>query len=254
VKIWLYCLFGNEQRLMPYFLRHYAQECDRLIMLDGGSIDGTRAIISACPNAVIQASPFTNERYDEIEWVNWMSIKYREARFSADWVLVVDADEFLYSGIPLSTALSDYRTLYGVRAIRCQGYQMLSRSFPADNGAQLVDMVTDGIPDRIYNKLAAFDPMLDVTWSVGRHTAAAPGYEPLQDGLKLLHYRYFGDEYLTERNRLNYARRSADDIVHNRGYHGAPDHNGRYSAAWFKSMMAQAERVTDGELLHSGRA
>ena len=90
MTIWLYCLFGNEELLMPYFLRHYAPQVDRLFMLDGNSDDATRAVIAACPNASIEASPFIDGGYDEYALVDYLSEKSREARGRADWAEVVD--------------------------------------------------------------------------------------------------------------------------------------------------------------------
>lgn len=52
MNIHLYCICRNEAPLMPYFLRHYSHWVDRMTFLDGGSNDGTRGIISDCPNAV----------------------------------------------------------------------------------------------------------------------------------------------------------------------------------------------------------
>ena len=238
---WLYCLFGNEEQLMPYFLRHYAPQVDRLVMLDGGSTDGSRELIEACPNAEVQDSPFKDGGYDEYAFVDYIAGKCREARGAADWAVVVDADEFLYASEGLHAALAEYRRQY-VRAVKAIGYQMVAAEFPTGDG-QLTDLVCSGVRDQEYDKLVAFDPELNVIWSPGRHGHRINAWVH-QMGLKLLHYRYFGTDWLAERNAQNYARRSESDIDAGRGFHCAPDHTGKYSPEWWKRAASMAEDVT----------
>lgn len=240
MTIWLYSLFGSEEQLMPYFLRHYAPEVDRLVMLDGGSTDGSRTIIGACPKAEIRESPFVHGGYDEYACTAYLAEQAATARGKADWALVVDADEFLYSPLGLRAALDSYRAA-GMRAVKATGYQMTADKFPATDG-QLTDLVRSGVPDPEYDKLASFDPACGVIWSPGRHNyrCSATVYQP---GMKLLHYRYFGADWLRERNAQNYARRGVLDINANRGFHCAPDHTGKYSLAWWQAAAQLAKEV-----------
>ena len=60
MTIWLYSLFGQEQMMMPYFLRYYAPQVDRLIMLSGGTDEETRAHGVGMPRMPrFTASPFS---------------------------------------------------------------------------------------------------------------------------------------------------------------------------------------------------
>ena len=245
MTIYLYCLFGNEEQLMPYFLRHYAPQVDRLFMLDGGCTDGSKALIEACPNAEIQESPFAHGGYDELAFVDYLAEKCREARIKgvsspADWVIAVDADEFLYDPRGLRFALDEYRR-HGRRAVKALGYQMVADKFP-DGDKQLTSLIRAGTYDPEYDKLAAFDPAVNVSWTFGRHNYRAD-CQVYQPGLKLLHYRYFGEQYFTERNARNYPRRTSGDIAANRGYHCAPEHTGKYSLGWWKHAASIAEDV-----------
>ncbi|RPI29789.1 MAG: glycosyltransferase family 2 protein [Chloroflexota bacterium] len=237
---WLFCLFGNEEQLMPYFLRHYAPQVDQLIMLDGGSTDGSRALIRACPNAEVQDSPFRQGGYDEYACVDFLARKTHNARGRADWVLIVDADEFVYTPQGLPSALAELRR-QGGRAVKATGYQMVAETFPASAGA-LTDLVRKGVRDPEYDKLVAFDPCLDVSWSPGRHNCRI-GAPVAQPGMMLLHYRYFGEAYLRDRNARIFARRGADDIAKGRAYHSAPDHQGKYSLTWWQHAASVAEDV-----------
>jgi len=251
MTIWLYCLFGEESKMMPFFLRHYAPQVDKLIMLDGDSDQETRAMILQQPHAIIQPTPFLDRKYDDLEFVRYIERLYKEARGHADWVMVVDVDEFLYfDGKPIRKALENLRA-FGFRAVQPYGYQMVADEFPEDDGRQLPEIITNGFQDRIYNKMLAFDPALDVRWSVGRHSCAiGDGYQPYMFG-KLLHYRWFGEQYHIERNARNHARKSQGDLDMNRGYHVSPDYTeGRYSAKWFMANALQAENVTGTELVY----
>ena len=246
MTIWLYCLFGKESLIMPFFLRHYAPQVDKLIMLDGDSDPKTKEMILRVPHAVIRDTPFRDSRYDDVEFVRYAEKLYREARGRADWVLLVDMDEFIwFDGAPIRRKLENMRAL-GIRAVQFEGWQMIKEDgFPEDNGRPLTEIVTEGFRDHIYDKMLAFDPMLDIRWSVGRHSCAiSDGQQPYKFG-KLLHYRWFGEQYHIQRNARNHARKSQADLDANRGYHTRPDYNeGRYSAKWFKSMIPQAENVT----------
>jgi len=243
VTIWLYSLFGKEQMMMPYFLRYYAPQVDRLIMLSGGTDEETRAMVWQYKNAEVHRSPFSETNYDDQAFIEYAQERYKEARGHADWVVWVDVDEFLYTPIPLRDALDHYRG-GEIHAVQCDGYQMVAPSFPEYTGEPLTSLVKVGAYDKIYNKVCAFDPMLDVRWSVGRHSCDIDGLFPTPTGMKLLHYRYFGDEWLKARNARNHARRSQKDIETGCGYHVAPDYDGgRYSAAWYKQILEHGEEV-----------
>jgi len=241
VTTWLYSLFGREPLMMPYFLRYYAPQVDRLIMLSGGTDEETRAMVWQYKNAEVHRSPFSETNYDDQAFIEYAQERYKEARGHADWVIWVDVDEFVYSVDPLRGSLEEYRRT-GIRAIICHGYQMIADAPPTADD-QLTNLVRRGVADKIYNKVCAFDPELDITWSVGRHSCHIEGYNPAWTGMKLLHYRYFGADYLRERNARNHGRRSQADIVTGRGYHTAPDNTGRYSPAWYEQAALQAEEV-----------
>jgi len=244
VTIWLYALCGEEADILPYFLRHYENQVDRIILLDGGMDEATVDVAMLRWNFPhIEECPFTHGGYDDRLFVEYAAEKYKEARRHADWVVWVDVDEFLYTPIPLRDALDHYRG-GEIHAVQCDGYQMVAPSFPEYTGEPLTSLVKVGAYDKIYNKVCAFDPMLDVRWSVGRHSCDIDGLFPTPTGMKLLHYRYFGDEWLKARNARNHARRSQKDIETGCGYHVAPDYDGgRYSAAWYGEILKQGREV-----------
>jgi hypothetical protein len=244
LTIWLYCIFGNEAQLMPYFLRHYAPLVDRLIMLDAMSDDGSADMARSCSNAVVQPSAIGGT-LDSIVVSKYSSEKAREARGKADFVLWVDCDEFLYSPIPLRELLRGYKA-QSLRAIKATGYQMLADEFPI-GADQLTSIVRRGVRDAEYDKMAIFDPILDVTWSPGHHNCYISGAVAHQSNeVKLLHYRYFGEDYLKARNARNYAHISAEEIKAGRGYQVYPGYeSGKYSLAWYRHAQTVAKDVIE---------
>lgn len=247
MKIWLYCIFSNEAELLPFFLRHYAPQVDRLIMFDNGSTDNSRALIHAYKNGEVFKYPSNQAVMDSVGMTYFASHKYREARGQADWVLWVDCDEFLWSGpIALRELLRGYQQ-QGIRAVQSVGYQMLSNEFPTSD-APLTDQIRYGIADREYDKVSAFDPALDVTWRPGRHVCNIDGNVTAYRGeLRLLHYRFIGLDFWQRRNAYNYAHRSEAEIASNRSYHAAPEHTGKYSLAWYQNAMAYMSDVVTQE-------
>lgn len=248
--IWLYCVFSNEAALLPYFLRHYAPQVDRLIMFDNGSTDNSCALIRGYDNATLREYPLADRAtMDSVSGAQFASTHYHQARGAADWVLWVDADEFLWSGpLPLREMLRIYRE-QGIRAVRSCGYQMLSDTFPTGD-KPLTEQITTGIRDSEYDKVAAFDPALNIRFRPGRHNCRIDGLEAAHQGeVKLLHYRYLGLDYLQRRNAYNAANLSAAEQQAGRSYHVASNHQGKYSADWYQRAMAYAADVVSTNLV-----
>ena len=89
---------------------------------------------------------------------------WKEARCNAEWVIYVDADEFLYHEDML-TLLRSYLA-DGVEVPQIRGYTMFSREFPTTTG-QIYDQVKAGVPDDVWNKPAIFRRFMH--WTMGRH-------------------------------------------------------------------------------------
>jgi glycosyltransferase involved in cell wall biosynthesis len=250
VKVWLYCLIYNEEILLPYFLRHYGPMVDRLIFFDMDSTDYSREIISTCPLAEIRRPPF--EAIDDKAVADFSSNAYREARGQADWVVWVDCDEFIHPVVSLREKLAD-RLGHGVQALAADGYQMVADAPPSGDG-QLTEAVRRGFRDVIWDKVCVFDPAIDLHWRPGRHEATiSREAEVEKSAVKLLHYRYLGDEYLRARNARNFNRMTLENIASGRGYQVYPDYrSGRYSLSWFQKMKALAVDVV-GEIAETAR-
>lgn len=242
--IWLYSVFSNEAQILPFFLRHYAPQVDRLILFDNASTDNSRALIAAYLNAEIHDYPAPRPIMDSVGAAQFASTRYHEARGYADWVLWVDCDEFLYSnGTTLREALRQ-ASEQNIRAVRAFGYQMMSDQFPAED-APLTDQIRSGTRDPEYDKVAAFDPNINIRFRPGRHNCRINNAIGVQTGLKLLHYRYLGETYFKRRNAYNYANLSEGERQAGRSYHVASNHEGKYSLRWFQHALSIATDVME---------
>ena len=82
----------NEERMLPYMLRHYQTFARRIRVYDGRSTDRTRAIAMAMGAEVID--------WDTKDCLNdQMALELKNSCWKgsdADWIGLFDADELLY--------------------------------------------------------------------------------------------------------------------------------------------------------------
>lgn len=255
VTCWLYCIFSNEEKLLPFFLRHYALQVDRMILFDNASTDNSRDIINVYQSSYAKIDVFNYPAdravMDSVQAAQFANEKYKEVRGCADFVLWVDCDEFLWSGpVSLRESLRGYKQ-ENIRAIQAQGYQMVSDVFPAGD-APITDQIHYGIRDAEYDKVCIFDPELNLQWRPGRHVCnIAENVTAYQTAIKLLHYRYLCLEFFQRRNAYNYGNRSEAEIQAGRSYHAASNHQGKYSVAWYRQAQAFASDVVSFNLVEA---
>jgi hypothetical protein len=142
---------------------------------------------------------------------------YRESRGLARWVIVVDMDELLYHPA-LPQVLRDYEAA-GVTLPKVQAYQMVHPSEPCTTG-QLYEEITEGFPDRFYNRRAIFHPDIDIRYRPGCDHGCDPAGPILESNtaeLKLLHFNFFGPDRWVRKYQERAARMSMDSRLHRWG-------------------------------------
>lgn len=254
MTIWLYCVCRDEALLMPYLLRHYGPWVDKLIFYDAGSTDGTREMIEAerlkmgDGKVELRDWPGSDALADD-ELQCFSSEQWREARGKADWVVWIDADEFLVrtedggrrSESGAMRALLARYLVEGITVPHVEGYTMVSTVPPSGQG-QIYDEIRTGFPDEPWSKPAIFQPRVEMKYNPGRHSMNTTDFVPVRGEkveIKLLHYRALGIAYVRARHARNWARVPARCREHSYGVNTEPGHAGHHGASWFEEMIGR---------------
>lgn len=187
----VYTVCWNEEKILPFFFRHYGTFASRIFVYDNNSTDGTSDIIDACDIAE-RISFDTKDRHDNRRLIDIKNNAYKRSRGTADYVVVVDADEFLFHPDILSVIAEGKRN--GATLFRTIGYNMTAWRFPKGS-APLVAQVHRGVPSSIYAKTCIFDPRLSINYDLGAHSCQPDGHDVEYyqgEELLLLHYHYVG--------------------------------------------------------------
>ena len=217
-------IFGfNEERILKYAFRHYATFCERMVLHDAFSTDGSRALAKSAGAEIVDwdtKGEINDELLMKEKNICWLGTK-------ADWVIVVDADElvFLPEGDMVLQTYIDHQT----PVVKLHGFEMLSLKYPTTEG-QIYDEVFMGSPEPQYgSKPALFTPHLvkSISFGAGAHDCTAE----LHDGTQfvspsvptlpptwLLHYHHIGPtKDIAARYDAHRARMSAVNKAHNWG-------------------------------------
>jgi glycosyltransferase involved in cell wall biosynthesis len=210
----------NEAPLVPWFLRHYEQFADRIIVYDDKSTDGTRELLRAHPKVQLEDWQGDNG-IDETQRLEWAYRCISAMKNQCHWLMVVDFDEFIFG--PGTTAYTDIRPILagearqGVDAIQTSGFNMM---YPESKDAgipdiskheptvQLYQLIPNGVRAPVYAKTCIITPEAPVHWNMGRHRLSPECGAKFseQARLKLLHFRYLSPGYTAQRNARNWDR------------------------------------------------
>jgi glycosyltransferase involved in cell wall biosynthesis len=164
MKIWAYVTVWNEEKMLPYYLRHYSKFCERIIVLDNQSTDSTLMICKEYPNVDVREYNTSNTFNDYVH----LDLKHRcitEAKGKADYIIVSDCDEFIYH-----PNIIEFLKENKSAVIFPAGFQMVSNYFPTGDG-QIYDEIKDGVPDPWYSKPILINPnkIKKLEWIEGCH-------------------------------------------------------------------------------------
>jgi hypothetical protein len=208
--IHLYAICWNDEKMLPFFFRHYDPLVARYYIFDNGSTDTTLDLLRANPKVVLGEFVVKGRSLveDAQEFCNHC---WKASRGVADWVIVCDVDEHLQhpdlhaylNSLPAGTSL-----------IIPEGYQMVSETFPTP-GAHLATEIRTGARNKLLDKPEFFKPDLidEINFLPGRHTADPKGkvQTPPDTAIKLLHFKYMGLEYFKSRlSQLSTGLREGD--------------------------------------------
>lgn len=133
---------------------------------------------------------------------------WKESRGRADYVIVCDADEFIWG---------DYTQLT-CSLPASVGFNMISEKLPLHN----ITEIKTGSPDKSYSKQIMFNPnkIREINYVHGCHVNNAVGEITSHDTMQMLHYRMIGGVYrIINRHRIYLQRMSQFNHRHNMGHH-----------------------------------
>ncbi len=220
MKIHVYTLCWNEEVILPYFLRHYETIAEKIIVYDNESTDNSLNILKSHSKVEIRTYCSNDQIRDDL----YLDIKnncWKESRGQADWVIIVDTDEFIYH-VDLIVFLKE-KQLEGVTLFKPKGYMMVSEKLPSTQG-MIYEELKMGISQEASSKPVIFNPnkIEEINFSTGAHSCNPTGevklYESIGD-LKLLHYKVLSLEYLLTRARKCKERLSDINKQNNWGKH-----------------------------------
>jgi glycosyltransferase involved in cell wall biosynthesis len=193
---------------------------------DDDSTDGTIDILKAHKKVEVRRFEREHPHSFELSKCAVFNHCWKEARGSADWVIIVDCDELIFHA-RLIEYLEEQK-LSGVTLIPTLGFEMVTDQFPGPEEF-LATSRTKGAPDLQLSKPCVFDPAAieQSNFTVGQHNVRPVGRIslPAHDELMLLHYKFLGPDYLCQRYFELLARRGKVDRLRgwNRHYAKLPE-------------------------------
>jgi len=204
-----YCLARNEEKMIPYLMRHYGQ-FSKVILLESNSTDRTVEIAKS-----MGADVWSFQSKDEINDLWFLELKnncWKES--TADWVIIIDSDEFVFHPNLVKVLEETKATIFEPRL-----FNMYSKKFPTTN-KQIYNEIKYGVEDR--RKMNLFRPkeITEINYTAGCHSAKPEGNVILSDkDIKTLHMRFLSLEYVLQRNKESLRRLSELNKQMGWGFH-----------------------------------
>lgn len=223
MNITVYTIAHNEESLIPFFLSHYSQFCNKIVIYDNESTDKTVEIAKKVKNSHVEIIPIeTSNQLNDSMYIDVRSKCWVGS--DSDYVMLVDVDEFIYHRNIKEYLYSSRKPIY-----KPVGYNMISKTFPIEN-VLLTDQIKTGIRDNLYDKPVIFDPKLitRVNYQLGTHggifycsdnNVVDSIYLKQDAELKLLHYKNLSFEYRYERHKYFSTRLSEFNTTSLAGIH-----------------------------------
>jgi len=207
MEVETFIMAHNEEFLMPYLLRHYTSFSD-VVILENNSTDKTVEIAESFPRTRV-----LRLKTDDVKDNQWIiDVKnsvYKSSK--ADYVIVVDADEFVYHKDIISVLKEAKKT--GGEIVTTDWYEMCSTFLPSGQG-QIYDEIKTGHSGG--PKINIFSPKVDIRFEVGCHKCHpvigcwVPFY--FYSSIKTLHYRNISLDWVLKRNERDRVRLSNRNI------------------------------------------
>jgi hypothetical protein len=225
----------DEEKILPWFLRHY-DFADEIHIHDNGSTD--RSIDIMRSNYKTRIIPYKMDGVDDYTIIGIKNSYYKT--INADWFIIVDIDEFIWH----PTGVRDYLEVCmrnGIELPQTMGYIMYGNGWPADDGkSQLTDHVKTGIFDPyMYSKFAVVYKTININYNIGAHNCNPTNLADMRNNLcvfsaaadlRLFHYCYVDINW--------WMNRHYDYCMRNKG-------NWTLGEAYIQQVLAQKLKCVD---------
>jgi hypothetical protein len=156
------CMY-NEEFLAPFFLSHYSWADKITVLLDTATSDRTGEIL--CADLGVSIIPFLMpDGMDDGEKSRQISQTYRQS--TADWVIIADADEFIFIGKDDLAKIDDQ---YNVAAVALHSVYRHRTEADLDQTRPIKEQRRHGYLDPVYIKPSIARGGLDISWGPGHH-------------------------------------------------------------------------------------
>ena len=211
---------------MPFVIRHYQKFCDRIIIYDNHSTDGSAELARSLGCEVVA---FGTKFFDDQVNMDLKNNCWKNS--NAEWVIVADFDEILTSDITHwnlsknewqpnpSMALNMIRDIEKATIIKTIGWQIMSDEMPKEDILEL----TNGYRFDNYSKNIIFNPQAikEINYNPGAHRCSPVGDVVWsEESLYVLHYKHIGGVERTIKRYKEYQKRmSPYNRKHGHGRH-----------------------------------
>lgn len=232
MKVTLYFINFNDSFYLPFLKKHYSKFCQRIIMYDNYSTDGSQELARSLGFEVVKfgiPGMLDDEIYRSLKNNIWKEERGR----NVDYVIVCDADEFV--SIPETLTAS---------APIVHGFNMISDSLPVDD----IFEINHGYPSESYSKQAIFSPdrITEINYVHGCHKNHIQGDITTEGNTCTLHHfrQIGGVQRLIDRHAMYRPRISKFNLKHNMGFHyGRPEWTEEQVEAFNNAKVAEWEQL-----------
>lgn len=219
MRIICYFINFNDSFYLPFLAKHYGKFCEKIIMYDNYSTDGSRKLAEELGFEVrVFGLPgvLNDQHYLDVKNQCWKE----QIGKDIDYVIVVDADEFVVVGDELINKRMLGEELDSAPTV--QGFNMISEQLPVGD----VFEIKTGSPSESYSKQAIFNPdqITEINYIHGCHRNRMTGRITTGSICRLFHYRQIGGvQRLIDRHAMYRPRLSTFNLKHRMGHHyGTP--------------------------------
>jgi glycosyltransferase involved in cell wall biosynthesis len=224
-KIHVYVVCWNEIDIALFVVDYWKQYAEKVVVYDNGSTDRTIEYLSQYP--WIEIRHFESQGLDDTVNMNIKNTCWKEIKGIADFVVVSDFDECLYS--PILEEELDYMKENNMTICGPEQYALCGDNYPQYKEGKFVhEIIRNGYIQKsnhsfnVSGKIMLFDPnaIVEMNYGPGCHTCKPEGIVKLYDRKRIfcIHTnKGFGYEYKNKRYKEMSNRLSDNNKRHGYG-------------------------------------